>query len=168
MTSCPVRLCFLRNAQAHYSQEAQSIKGDKKPQGAHFGYATAYSVGFDLRACIDEESLTIEPGERVLVPTGIAIEPLVENIAAFVYSRSGLGGLQGLVVAQGVGVIDPDYRGELKVPLFNNSKKAITIAPFDRIAQMIFQPAFQAQFILSEKLSESGRGEGGFGHSGLK
>lgn len=130
------------------------------------GYAGA-AAGFDLRADLDEETLDIRPGERALVPSGLAVEPLEEGVAAFIYSRSGLGGLKGLVVAQGVGVIDPDYRGEIKIPLLNSGAEVITLRRGDRVAQMIFQPFFRAEFQEAEELGETARGAGGFGHTGM-
>ncbi len=137
----------------------ESFKGRLK-------YSTPLSMGLDLMANVRGE-LIIEPGQRSMIGTGIAIEILTPNIAGFVFSRSGLGTKQGLVVTQGVGVIDPDYRGEIKVSILNisNSKKIIHYG--DRIAQLIFMPAFQADIIESNKLSDTKRGAGGFGHTGI-
>ena len=128
-------------------------------------YATDLSVGLDLVAAIDKEIL-IEPGKNALIGTGIAIEILSKHIAGFVFSRSGLGIKEGLVVTQGVGVIDPDYRGEIKVSLLNISQSVKKIYPGDRIAQLIFMPAFQAKLIETSQLSPTKRGKGGFGHTG--
>ncbi|MDR2503844.1 MAG: dUTP diphosphatase, partial [Deltaproteobacteria bacterium] len=108
----------------------------------------------------------IEPGCRAMLPTGLAIEPPEEGVAGFVYARSGLGGINGLTVAQGVGLIDPDYRGEIKVPLLNTSAETHVVKRGDRIAQLVFQPFYRARFIRSEELGSTGRGEGGFGHTG--
>lgn len=130
-------------------------------------YATEASVGLDLRACIKEE-IEVEPGDRAIIGSGIAIEILTPNIAGFVFSRSGLGIKKGLVVAQGVGVIDPDYRGEIKVGILNTSKKIRKIKPMDRIAQLVFMPAYQANLIETVSLSETQRGQGGLGHTGTK
>lgn len=130
-------------------------------------YATKYSVGIDLRASLEKE-LVIQPGDRVIVGTGIAIEIVTPNIAGFIFSRSGLGIKQGLVVAQGVGVIDPDYRGEIKVGILNTSKETRIIKPKDRIAQLVFMPAYQARLIETSSLSETQRGQGGFGHTGIR
>lgn len=137
----------------------ESFKGRLK-------YSTPLSMGLDLMANVRGE-LIIEPGQRSMIGTGIAIEILTPNIGGFVFSRSGLGTKQGLVVTQGVGVIDPDYRGEIKVSILNisNSKKIIHYG--DRIAQLIFMPAFQADIIESNKLSDTKRGAGGFGHTGI-
>ncbi len=150
-----------------YLGEAASLYGE-----AGLSYATQGSVGLDLRACfpmIDAtcpEEHVVQAGERLAVPTGIAIEPLEPGIAGFVYARSGLGAKQGLTVAQGVGVIDPDYRGEITVVLLNTSGEPRTIRRGERVAQLVFQPAFQVALTLAEKLGETTRGTGGFGHTG--
>ncbi|MCL1915550.1 MAG: dUTP diphosphatase [Desulfovibrionaceae bacterium] len=126
---------------------------------------TAEAAGFDLAADLENEK-DIPPGERLLVPTGLAIEILEPGVAGFVYARSGLGGVNGLTVAQGVGVIDPDYRGEISVPLLNTSRTAQRVNPGQRIAQLIFQPFRQALFEPAEELGHTARGAGGFGHTG--
>ena len=129
--------------------------------------ATAGAVGVDLRACLaDAAPIVIPSGERRMIPAGIAIEPVQSGIAGFVYSRSGLGGVQGITVAQGVGVIDPDYRGEIKVPLLNTGPESYTVRRGDRIAQLIFQPYFRPAFQVVEELGNTDRGQGGFGHTG--
>jgi dUTP pyrophosphatase len=148
-----VRIKFFRNAAELYKA------GGLSP-------ATEGSAGFDLRADLDERGASVAPGERCMLNTGIAIEPLRKGLAAFIYSRSGLGGINGLVVAQGVGVIDPDYRGEIRVPLLNTGKETLSLKRGDRVAQMIFQPFYPANFLEAEELGGTGRGEGGFGHSG--
>ncbi len=129
-------------------------------------YATEMSVGLDLRAAIEEDYITVSPNERVFINTGLAIEILEPNIAGFIFSRSGLGTKEGLVVTQGVGIIDPDYRGEIIVSLLNISQQQKTIFKGERIAQLLFLPAYQAEIIISETLSPSKRGAGGFGHTG--
>ncbi len=128
--------------------------------------ATAYSAGIDLRACFDEEYKDILAGDRLAIAAGIAIEIASPNIAAFIYSRSGLGTKQGLVVSQGVGVIDPDYRGEIIVSLLNSSKQTQRIEKGMRIAQLVFQTYAIPQFNIVEELKPSSRGEGGFGSTG--
>ena len=128
-------------------------------------YATIGSLGLDLRACI-EQDITIKAGERIAINTGIRIEILKEDVGAFIYSRSGLGAKQGIVVAQGVGVIDKDYRGEIIVVLLNTSDNDYTIIKGERIAQMLFQQAYQLKVIETDILNETERGSGGFGHSG--
>lgn len=130
--------------------------------------ATSGSAGFDLCAALPEDApeITIAPGERAAVPTGIAFEPLRKNVAGFVYSRSGLGAVKGLAVAQGVGLIDPDYRGEILVFLLNTSSKAYVVRRGERIAQLVFQPFFSPDWKVVEELGETARGAGGFGHTG--
>lgn len=130
-------------------------------------YATDGSVGLDLRACPENgEELLIPAGGRLAIPGGIAVEPLVPGIAGFVYSRSGLGAVQGLTVAQGVGVIDPDYRGEITVVLLNTSGEARRLRRGDRIAQLVFQPALRVELEEAAELGNTERGSGGFGHTG--
>jgi dUTP pyrophosphatase len=129
-------------------------------------YSTSGAVGLDLRACMDVNMVTLAPGRQMAIPAGIAIEILSPDIAGFIFSRSGLGTKEGLVVSQGVGVIDPDYRGEVIVSLRNTSNTERKISQGQRIAQLIFMPAFQARVFAVDMLSETSRGQGGFGHSG--
>ena len=129
-------------------------------------YATGYSAGLDLRACIDEEYVEIEPGQKYPFPAGVAIEVLEPSIAGYVFSRSGLGTKDGLTVSQGVGVIDPDYRGEIKVSLLNTSDKVRRIKRGQRIAQLVFMPIFQADILKVDELGDTDRGAGGFGSTG--
>ena len=129
------------------------------------GYATQDSVGIDLRACLTEDEALIPPGGRLAVPSGLAVEPGA-FMAGFVYSRSGLGAMQGVTVAQGVGVIDPDYRGEIVVVLLNTSTEPRRICRGDRIAQLVFQPVFRVRLEEAAELGATGRGTGGFGHTG--
>ncbi len=128
-------------------------------------YATDMSVGLDLRAAVNDK-VSILPGQRAFINTGLAIEILEPNIAGFVFSRSGLGTKEGLVVTQGVGVIDPDYRGEIIVSLLNISDQEKTVLRGERIAQLLFMPAYQADIIIAKNLSSTKRGAGGFGHTG--
>lgn len=152
--SCAVRFVYERDAKALY-----------EPAG--LAYATDGSVGLDLRACLEDvEDVVIAPGERLRVPSGVRIEPLSAGIAGFVYSRSGLGAVQGLVVAQGVGVIDPDYRGEIVVFLLNTSQEPRTVRRGERVAQLVFQPVPRAELLEVSALGETHRGAGGFGHTG--
>ncbi|MDR2891848.1 MAG: dUTP diphosphatase [Deltaproteobacteria bacterium] len=156
-----IKITFLNGAGQLYGLEAEACSG------VSFAPATAGSAGFDLRANFAEgEAFSIEPGARLGVPSGIAIEPLRSDVAGFVYSRSGLGAVQGLTVAQGVGVIDPDYRGEIKVFLLNTSGEVRTVRRGDRVAQLVFQPFFRPGFIVADELGETERGGGGFGHTG--
>jgi len=128
--------------------------------------STAGSAGLDLRADLDTPELTIGPGERAAVPTGIALEIDAPGVAGFVYSRSGLGAKHGLTVAQGVGVIDPDYRGEIIVWLLNTSKEPRTITRHERIAQLVLAPVVRPILTPVDDLGDTERGHGGFGHTG--
>ena len=130
--------------------------------------ATRGSAGFDLRAALSEDTpeMDIMPGDRAVIPTGIAMEPLREGVAGFVYSRSGLGAAKGLTVAQGVGLIDPDYRGEILVYLLNTSSVLHRLRRGDRVAQLVFQPFLLPEWRVAESLGETERGSGGFGHTG--
>lgn len=125
------------------------------------------SAGADLYACIDE-SVTINPGELKLIPTGIAIALCDNSHAAFLYARSGLGVKHGICLSNGVGVIDSDYRGEIKAGLCNVSDKPYTIEPNERIAQLVIAPVVIPQFKTVNELGETERGEGGFGSTGKK
>lgn len=129
-------------------------------------YATEHSAGIDLRACIDSPSLTIPAGGRAMIGAGLAIDIQEPGVAGFVYSRSGLGAKDGLTVAQGVGVIDPDYRGEIKVCLLNTSGEERAVERGQRIAQLVFMPIRRSRIIACEDLSDTARGAGGFGHTG--
>jgi len=135
-------------------------------QESKLAYATDHSAGLDLRACIDTETLEIPAGGRAAIPAGLAIEIMRPGIAGFVFSRSGLGTKDGLTVSQGVGVIDPDYRGEIIVSLLNTSGQLRTIERGQRIAQLVFMPVFTAQLTAVDALGETARGAGGFGHTG--
>jgi dUTP pyrophosphatase len=130
--------------------------------------ATGGSAGFDLCAALpgDSPEMNILPGERAIIPTGVAIEPLRSGVAGFMYSRSGLGAAKGLTVAQGVGLIDPDYRGEILVYLLNTSSVPHRVRRGDRIAQLVFQPFFIPNWEVAEALSDTEREAGGFGHTG--
>lgn len=127
-------------------------------------YGTKYSAGADLYACLDAP-LTIEPGATVLVHTGLSME-IPEGYAGLIYARSGLSTKRGLAPANKVGVIDADYRGEIMVALYNQSRVPQTIEQGERIAQFVITPFLTANFIVSEELSDTVRGEGGFGSTG--
>lgn len=129
-------------------------------------YATEQSVGLDLRACLERQSCTILSGERMGIPVGIAIQIKTPGIAGFVYSRSGLGTQEGLVVSQGVGVIDPDYRGEILVSLLNISQETRVLSQGQRIAQLIFHSVYRAKLSPVQELDSTFRGKGGLGHTG--
>ncbi|MBI5519715.1 MAG: dUTP diphosphatase [Desulfovibrio sp.] len=129
-------------------------------------YATEVSAGLDLRACFDAPAIEIPAGGRAAIPAGLAIEVMRPGIAGFVFSRSGLGTKEGLTVSQGVGVIDPDYRGEIIVSLLNTSGQTRTVERGQRIAQLVFMPVFTARLTAVDALGETARGAGGFGHTG--
>ena len=128
-------------------------------------YATPGSAAADLCAVLDAP-LTLAPMERALVPTGLAIELPGPHSVALVYARSGLSIKHGLCMANGVGVVDSDYRGELKVPMINLGTEPYTIAPGERVAQLCIAPVWQATFVPAATLNETERGEGGFGSTG--
>lgn len=129
--------------------------------------SSSQAAGTDLRACPQgEETVIIPPGERRGIPSGIAVEPESPNIAGFVYSRSGLGAVKGVTVAQGVGLIDPDYRGEIMIYLLNTGDAPYTVRRGERIAQIVFQPFIRPLFRTARALGETERGAGGFGHTG--
>lgn len=127
--------------------------------------ATAGSAGFDLYADI-QESLRLEPGDRATISTGVAVSIGDQGAVGLVFSRSGLGVRHGVSLANGVGVIDSDYRGEIFVGLNNSGAEAYTINPGDRIAQLLFVPAFSARFVEVDSLDATDRGKGGFGSTG--
>ena len=127
-------------------------------------YGSAFSAGADLYAVADEE-ITILPGETKLIHTGIAME-IPEGYAGLIYARSGLASKRNLAPANKVGVIDCDYRGEFFVPLHNHGAVPQTVEPGERIAQMILTPYLTASFVEAEELSDTIRGEGGFGSTG--
>jgi dUTP pyrophosphatase len=127
-------------------------------------YATTGSSGMDIRAFL-ENSMVLQPMERVLVPTGLFIA-IPENWEVQIRPRSGLAIKQGLTCLNTPGTIDADYRGEIKVILINLSQEPQTISDGDRIAQMVFQQVEKANWIVVEQLNSTERGEGGFGHTG--
>ncbi|CCH47743.1 dUTP diphosphatase [Pseudodesulfovibrio piezophilus] len=129
-------------------------------------YATEFSAGLDLRACLKSSEIEIAPGKKAAISAGISIEIHEKSVAAYIFSRSGLGTKEGLTISQGVGVIDPDYRGEIKVSLLNTSDRVRRIKRGQRIAQMIFMPIFQAVINPVQELNSTKRGEGGFGSTG--
>lgn len=128
-------------------------------------YATTGSAGLDLRAMLKED-LTLEPGQTVLIPTGLAIHIADPSLAALILPRSGLGHKHGIVLGNLVGLIDSDYQGELMVSCWNRGQSAFRIAVGERIAQLVLVPVVQAHFQLVETFEETQRGAGGFGHSG--
>ena len=123
------------------------------------------SVGFDISACL-EEAVTIRPGETCMIGAGFAIA-LEPGYAAFVYARSGLGIKHGLIPANCVGVIDPDYRGEVIVGLKNTSKKPAVVRDGDRVAQMVIAKCELPEVVVCDALDDTKRGSGGFGSTGF-
>ena len=130
-------------------------------------YATQGSAGLDLRACLDAP-LVIEPGQTVLIPTGLAVHLADPRLAAMILPRSGLGHKHGIVLGNLVGLIDSDYQGPLMVSCWNRSTAAFTVQPLERIAQMVIVPVVQAAFKRVDEFEASARGEGGFGSTGKR
>ena len=130
-------------------------------------YATAASAGMDLRAMI-EAPLVLAPGETALVASGLAIHIGDPALCAVVLPRSGLGHKHGLVLGNLTGLIDADYQGPLMISLWNRGNAAFTIAPGDRVAQLVFLPVVRARLARVEAFTASDRGAGGFGHTGVR
>lgn len=128
-------------------------------------YATPGSAGLDLRACLNE-ALTLQPNAWQLVPTGMAIYLKDPGYAAMILPRSGLGHQHGIVLGNLVGLIDSDYQGQLMVSAWNRSDVAYTIAPMERIAQLVVVPVMQARFNVVTEFPASERGESGYGSTG--
>ena len=130
-------------------------------------YATPGSAAVDLRAALEEnETVTLAPGEKAMIPTGIAISPETRDVVAVIAGRSGLGVKKGVTLSNSIGVIDSDYRGEISVGLINHGNEPFEIKRGDRIAQMMFLPVLTASFLVTESLDETERGAGGFGSTG--
>ena len=129
-------------------------------------YETEGSAGADLRAYI-EEPITLMPGERRLVPTGLFVE-LPQGVEAQIRARSGLSIKHGIGLVNGIGTVDSDYRGEWNIPLINFGQEPYTINNGDRIAQVVFATYVRAQFKPADKINTTERGAGGFGHTGVK
>lgn len=128
-------------------------------------YASPGAAAMDLHACIDLP-VTIPAGGRAVIPTGIAIALPSADFVALIYARSGLGVKYGVAPANCVGVIDSDYRGEIKVGLQNAGSEDYTVRPADRIAQMMIAPVIRAEVRMADELDGTARGEGGFGSTG--
>ena len=129
-------------------------------------YATDGSAAIDLRACLKEQ-IGIQPGDTVLVGSGIAINIKDPNIVGIIVPRSGLGIKKGIVLANTMGIIDSDYQGEIKIGLFNRSQNQYLVKPGERICQMLFMPVIKATLKLVQEFSNATlRGSGGFGHTG--
>ena len=127
--------------------------------------ATGGSAGMDLYACLDSD-ITLAPGQRALIPTGIAIALESNAYVAYIYARSGLAIKSGITLSNCVGVVDSDYRGEVKVGLINLSDSEYTVKNGDRIAQMVIAPVIMADIEEVSELDETERAEGGFGSTG--
>lgn len=127
-------------------------------------YGSAEAAGADLYACL-EEAVTIQPGEIFWVPTGIALE-VPKGCAGLVYARSSMGAKRGLAPANKVGVVDSDYRGEIRVVLLNHSKQPQLLEPGERVAQFVITPVLQPAYEEVEDLTDTNRGTGGFGSTG--
>ena len=138
--------------------------GDEWPMPA---YATEASAGLDLRAAL-EAPLLLEPGDTALIPSGLAIHLADPTLCAVVLPRSGLGHRHGIVLGNGTGLIDADYQGPLLVSLWNRGREPFTIAPGDRIAQLVVLPIVRATLQVVDTFEESARGAGGFGHTGVR
>ncbi len=128
-------------------------------------YATKGSAGLDLRAMLNGD-LQLEPGQTVLIPTGLAIYIEDPSLAAMILPRSGLGHKHGIVLGNLVGLIDSDYQGQLQISCWNRGSSSFTITPGDRIAQLVLVPVIQAQLDITDNFMESERAAGGFGHTG--
>ena len=128
-------------------------------------YGSAWAAGADLYS--DEAAFTVAPGETHLTHTGLSIE-IPEGYGGFIYARSGLATKRGLAPANKVGVIDADYRGEIMVSLHNHSDKPQTVEAGERVAQLVIAPFLKAEFEEADELSDTVRGEGGFGSTGTK
>ena len=127
-------------------------------------YGSAEAAGADLYACL-EEAVTIKPGEVYWVPTGIALE-VPKGCAGLVYARSSMGAKRGLAPANKVGVVDSDYRGEIRVVLLNHSNQPQTLEPGERVAQFVITPVLTPAYEEAAELTDTDRGIGGFGSTG--
>lgn len=129
-------------------------------------YGSAGSAGGDLYSA-EENDITVAPGQTAFIGTGLAVE-IPKGLVGLVYARSGLACKKGLAPANKVGVIDSDYRGEIKVALYNHGKEPQTVAKGERIAQLVIAPFVFAEYEETDDLSDTARGEGGFGSTGRK
>ena len=138
---------------------------DPRMQDLLPAYATPGSAGLDLRACIDAP-ITLEPGQTVLIPTGLAIHIGEPGYCAMILPRSGMGHKNGIVLGNLVGLIDSDYQGQLMVSTWNRGSNPFTLAPMERLAQLIIVPVLQVGFNIVDHFDASERGAGGFGSTG--
>lgn len=130
-------------------------------------YATEGSAGMDLRAAL-ETSLQLEPGDTALVPSGLSIHVADPDLCAVILPRSGLGHRHGIVLGNGTGLIDADYQGPLLISVWNRGRASFTIEPGDRIAQLVVLPIVRVGLQVVDTFSDSARGAGGFGHTGVR
>jgi len=130
-------------------------------------YATEASAGLDLRAAL-AAPLELAPGDAELVPSGLAVHIGDPSLCAVILPRSGLGHRHGIVLGNGTGLIDADYQGPLKISVWNRGREAFTIQPGDRIAQLVLLPVVRATLQVVDDFQPSGRGTGGFGHTGVR
>lgn len=130
-------------------------------------YGSEFAAGADLYACTNGETVVIESGETKLIKTGLAME-IPEGYAGLIYARSGIANKRGLAPSNKVGVVDSDYRGEIMVSLHNHSNETQSIADGERIAQMVITPFLKVEYQEVEEISETVRGDGGFGSTGKK
>ena len=138
---------------------------DPRMQDLLPAYATPGSAGLDLRACIDAP-ITLEPGQTVLIPTGLAIHIGEPGYCAMILPRSGMGHKNGIVLGNLVGLIDSDYQGQLMVSTWNRGSHPFTLEPMERLAQLIIVPVLQVGFNIVDTFDASERGAGGFGSTG--
>lgn len=129
-------------------------------------YATSGSAALDLRACISE-TCTIEHGDTILIPTGVAIHIDNTSLCGMILPRSGLGHKHGIVLGNLVGLIDSDYQGEIFISLWNRGNTTFELNPLERIAQLVIVPVIQVQFNVVSEFKQSARGESGFGSTGI-
>ena len=143
----------------------QTVKVKKlRPDAVLPTYGSSEAAGADLHACLDE-AITILPGETAWISTGLALE-VPKGCAGLVFARSSLGAKRGLAPANKVGVIDSDYRGEIRVVLLNHSRQPQTVEPGERVAQFLITPVLTPVYEVAEELSDTDRGIGGFGSTG--
>lgn len=140
------------------------IHGKFKADGIPM-YSSAFASGADLRADL-EDDVRLQPGQRAIIPTGIFLD-IPDGFEAQVRPRSGLAAKHGITVLNTPGTIDSDYRGEIKIILINLGEESYTVKNGSRIAQIVFSPVIQAEFIPEKDLTVSGRGKGGFGSTGI-
>lgn len=151
----------------HHTLEVQLLDprfGGEWPLPA---YATEASAGLDLRAALDAP-MTLAPGDAALIPSGLAIHLADPQLCAVILPRSGLGHRHGIVLGNGTGLIDADYQGPLLISTWNRGREPFTIAPGDRIAQLVVLPIVRAELQVVDTFADSARGAGGFGHTGLR